>query len=60
MSSSLSEGRSGRMPAEDGHIGPAPRFKQCKVSAVWDFSPGCGKVATPVITSSEQATVVNQ
>ncbi|TYI70152.1 hypothetical protein E1A91_D08G201900v1 [Gossypium mustelinum] len=54
-SSSHSEGRSGRVPTEKGHVAPAPRFKQRKVSAVRDFPPGCGRVAAPITRPSDQA-----
>ncbi|KAH1032165.1 hypothetical protein J1N35_044339 [Gossypium stocksii] len=56
-SCSYSEGGSGRVPTENGLVAPAPRFKQCKVSAVRDFPPGCGWVAAPITRLSEQATI---
>ncbi|PPD93342.1 hypothetical protein GOBAR_DD09732 [Gossypium barbadense] len=53
-SSSHSDGGSGMVPAEIGHVAPATKFKQHKVSAVRDFPLGCGKVATPISGSSGQ------
>ncbi|KAH1032305.1 hypothetical protein J1N35_044479 [Gossypium stocksii] len=52
-SSSRSEVRPGKVPAENRHVGPAPRFNQRKVLVVWDFQPGCGRVAVPIIGPSE-------
>ncbi|KAH1097343.1 hypothetical protein J1N35_014264 [Gossypium stocksii] len=43
--------------AEDKLIAPAPKFKQRKVSAVWDFPLGYGKVAAPNSGSSKQIAV---
>ncbi|KAH1073309.1 hypothetical protein J1N35_025637, partial [Gossypium stocksii] len=53
--SSHSEGRSGRVPTKNGLVAPAPKFKQSKVSTLRDFSPGCDRVARPIIRPSEQA-----
>ncbi|KAH1107065.1 hypothetical protein J1N35_010833, partial [Gossypium stocksii] len=55
-SSSLSEGSSGMVPTKNGHVAPAPKFKQRKVSAVRDFPPGYGRVAAPITRPNEQAT----
>ncbi|XVE65171.1 hypothetical protein DITRI_Ditri07aG0159700 [Diplodiscus trichospermus] len=52
---SHSEGRLGRVPAENGHFGAAPKYKQRKVSAVRDFPPGCGRLAAPITRPSERA-----
>ncbi|OMO73766.1 hypothetical protein COLO4_26875 [Corchorus olitorius] len=54
-SSSLSEGLLGKVPAENGHIAPTPKYKQRRVSAIRDYPPGCGRLAAPVTTPSEQA-----
>ncbi|KAH1031417.1 hypothetical protein J1N35_043591 [Gossypium stocksii] len=51
--SSHSEGGVGKVPVENGHVGPALRFKKRKVLAVRDFPPGCCKVAAPIIRPSE-------
>ncbi|KAH1129663.1 hypothetical protein J1N35_001041 [Gossypium stocksii] len=56
MSDSHSEGGLGRVPAENGHIGLVPKFKQCKVSTVRDFSLGCSRMVAPITRPSEQAT----
>ncbi|KAH1031534.1 hypothetical protein J1N35_043708 [Gossypium stocksii] len=42
------EGSSGGVPTMNGLVAPTLRFKQCKVSVVRDFSPGCGRVAAPI------------
>ncbi|KAH1097886.1 hypothetical protein J1N35_014807 [Gossypium stocksii] len=55
-SSSCSEEGLGRVPTGDRLVAPTPRFKLHKVSAVWDFSPGCGRVAAPVTRPNEQGT----
>ncbi|KAH1122180.1 hypothetical protein J1N35_005340 [Gossypium stocksii] len=34
-----------------------PKFKQRKVLAVWDFSPGCGRGATADLRLHRQITV---
>ncbi|KAH1114410.1 hypothetical protein J1N35_007788 [Gossypium stocksii] len=49
-SSGSSEEGSGRVPTRNGLVAPAPRFKRRNVSMVWDFSPGCGRVAEPQLT----------
>ncbi|KAH1056273.1 hypothetical protein J1N35_034338, partial [Gossypium stocksii] len=54
-SSGFSEGGSGRVHTTNGLVVPAPKFKQCKVSVVWDFLRRCSRVATPVTRPSEQA-----
>ncbi|KAH1031480.1 hypothetical protein J1N35_043654, partial [Gossypium stocksii] len=33
--------------AENVRIASAPKFKQCRVSAVRDFPPRCGRVTAP-------------
>ncbi|KAH1122480.1 hypothetical protein J1N35_005640 [Gossypium stocksii] len=35
-----------KVPAELEGIASTPKFKQRKVSAIWDFLPGCGRVST--------------
>ncbi|XP_039028725.1 histone-lysine N-methyltransferase, H3 lysine-9 specific SUVH6-like [Hibiscus syriacus] len=50
-----SEGRLGRVATENGHVAPAPMFKQRKVSAVRDFPPGCGRLAALITKPCEQA-----
>ncbi|KAH1039897.1 hypothetical protein J1N35_041640 [Gossypium stocksii] len=45
------------VPAGIGLVVPAPKFKQRKVSAIWDFPPGCGRVTAPSSRSSEVITV---
>ncbi|KAH1072575.1 hypothetical protein J1N35_024903 [Gossypium stocksii] len=55
-SSSHSEGRSERVPTGNGLVAPTPRFKQCKVSAVRDFPPGCRRVVVLITRPNEQAT----
>ncbi|KAH1046735.1 hypothetical protein J1N35_037519, partial [Gossypium stocksii] len=45
------------MSAENELVAFAPKFKQRRISAVWDFPPGCGKVAAPNSGSSKQSTV---
>ncbi|XWS38648.1 hypothetical protein CRYUN_Cryun19dG0148800 [Craigia yunnanensis] len=54
-SGSHSEGRFGRVPTENGHFGPAPKYRQPKVSAVRDFPPGCGRLAASITRPSEKA-----
>ncbi|KAH1039215.1 hypothetical protein J1N35_040958, partial [Gossypium stocksii] len=31
------------VPVENELVAPTPKFKQCRVSAVRDFTPGCGR-----------------
>ncbi|KAH1072894.1 hypothetical protein J1N35_025222 [Gossypium stocksii] len=45
------------VPAENELLVPSPKFKRCRVSAVWDFPPGSDKVAAPNSGSSKQITV---
>ncbi|KAJ9173319.1 hypothetical protein P3X46_016470 [Hevea brasiliensis] len=45
---SHSEGKSGRLPMENGHYDSCaglPKYKRRRVSAVRDFPPGCGRFA---------------
>ncbi|KAH1039827.1 hypothetical protein J1N35_041570 [Gossypium stocksii] len=46
-SSGHSEEGSGKVPTRNRLMALAPRFKQRKVSAVWDFSLGYGRVVKP-------------
>ncbi|KAH1106682.1 hypothetical protein J1N35_010450 [Gossypium stocksii] len=56
-SNSHAERSSGRVPTENRLVAPAPKFKQCKVSAFRDFLLGCSRVAAPITRLSEQATI---
>ncbi|KAH1129671.1 hypothetical protein J1N35_001049 [Gossypium stocksii] len=38
-------------------VASTPKFKRRKVSAIRDFSPGCGRVATPNLGLSEWITI---
>ncbi|XVF52531.1 hypothetical protein PTKIN_Ptkin05aG0025900 [Pterospermum kingtungense] len=61
-SGSHSDGRLGRVPTENGYFGPAPKYKERKVSAVRDFPPGCGRFATitrHVVSKSESGTIIS-
>ncbi|KAH1047432.1 hypothetical protein J1N35_038216 [Gossypium stocksii] len=55
-SSNHSEEKSGGVPAENGQVAPALKFKQRKVSAVRDFLPGCSKLPALITRPSKQAT----
>ncbi|PPD93757.1 hypothetical protein GOBAR_DD09307 [Gossypium barbadense] len=44
---------------ENGHVAPAPKYKQRKVSVVRDFPLGCGRVAAPILGSSAQPQPTN-
>ncbi|KAH1057226.1 hypothetical protein J1N35_035291 [Gossypium stocksii] len=39
------------------HVTTIPKFKRCKVSAVWDFPPGCGRGATTDLGLHRQIAV---
>ncbi|KAH1091777.1 hypothetical protein J1N35_019034 [Gossypium stocksii] len=56
-SNSHAEGSSRGVPTENGLVAPALRFRQCKVSAIRDFSLGCSRVAAPITGPSEQAII---
>ncbi|KAH1063791.1 hypothetical protein J1N35_028778 [Gossypium stocksii] len=56
-SDSQSEGGSGRVPTGSGLVVPGPKFKQRKVSTIWDFPPGCSRVTAPNSGSSKQIMV---
>ncbi|KAH1122565.1 hypothetical protein J1N35_005725 [Gossypium stocksii] len=43
--------------AKNELVVPVPKFKRRRVSAVCDFPPGCGRVATPNSGSSKQITI---
>ncbi|KAH1107867.1 hypothetical protein J1N35_011635, partial [Gossypium stocksii] len=45
------------VPVGNGLVVPALKFKQCKVSTIRDFPPGCGRVTAPTSRSSELITV---
>ncbi|KAH1114441.1 hypothetical protein J1N35_007819 [Gossypium stocksii] len=51
------EGSLGGAPTGNGLMAPTPRFKQCKVSIVRDFLPGCDRVAASITRPSEQAKI---
>ncbi|KAH1107675.1 hypothetical protein J1N35_011443 [Gossypium stocksii] len=51
------EERSGRVPAEIERIISTPKFKQHRVLAVWDFSPGCERVTALNFGLSRQIAV---
>ncbi|KAH1091654.1 hypothetical protein J1N35_018911 [Gossypium stocksii] len=39
------------------HVTTIPKFKQCKVSTVRDFSPGCGRGATTDLGLNRPITI---
>ncbi|KAH1091487.1 hypothetical protein J1N35_018744 [Gossypium stocksii] len=39
------------------HVTTIPKFKQRKVSVVWDFPPGCGRGATTNLGLNRQIAV---
>ncbi|KAK5785517.1 hypothetical protein PVK06_040109 [Gossypium arboreum] len=45
------------VPTGSGHIASSPNFKRHRVSAVWDFPPGCGRVTAPNFRLSRQIIV---
>ncbi|KAK8489881.1 hypothetical protein V6N12_038454 [Hibiscus sabdariffa] len=53
VSGGHSEGSLERLPTENGHL--VSKFKQRKVSAVRDFPPGCGMLASLITKPGEQA-----
>ncbi|KAH1122548.1 hypothetical protein J1N35_005708 [Gossypium stocksii] len=57
VSSGHSEEELGRVPIGNGHVAPALKFKQHKMSTVLDFPPKCGRVAAPIIRPSDQAAI---
>ncbi|KAH1107800.1 hypothetical protein J1N35_011568, partial [Gossypium stocksii] len=56
-SDSQSKGGSGKVPTGSGLVVPGLKFKQRKVSAVWDFLLGCGRVTAPNSRSSKQIAI---
>ncbi|KAH1091616.1 hypothetical protein J1N35_018873, partial [Gossypium stocksii] len=46
-----------KMPTEDESVTTTPKFKQRKVSAVWDFLPGCRRGATTDLGLNKQISV---
>ncbi|PPD75644.1 hypothetical protein GOBAR_DD27431 [Gossypium barbadense] len=43
-----------KVPTEFERVAFTPKFKRRKASALWDFSPGCRSVATPISGTSGQ------
>ncbi|KAH1107869.1 hypothetical protein J1N35_011637 [Gossypium stocksii] len=39
------------------HITTTPKFKRCKVLAIWDFPPGCGRGAVSNLGLHRQIAV---
>ncbi|KAH1097342.1 hypothetical protein J1N35_014263 [Gossypium stocksii] len=58
VSNRHSDEGSRKVPTRNGLVAPATKFKQRKVSVVWDFPPGCSRVAAPIARPSGQATIV--
>ncbi|KAH1114404.1 hypothetical protein J1N35_007782 [Gossypium stocksii] len=56
----MSKGSSGKVkavvPLDSGCVASAPKFKRCKVSAIRDFSPGCGRMTAPNFGSRFQSS----
>ncbi|KAH1129490.1 hypothetical protein J1N35_000868, partial [Gossypium stocksii] len=56
MSESSSRKAMTLLLAGNGLVVPSLKFKQDKVSAIWDFLPGYGRVTAPSSRSSELIT----
>ncbi|KAH1039222.1 hypothetical protein J1N35_040965 [Gossypium stocksii] len=46
-----------KVSAENVRVASTPKFKRCRVSAVWDFPPGCGRVTTSNFGLTRQIAV---
>ncbi|KAH1107623.1 hypothetical protein J1N35_011391 [Gossypium stocksii] len=46
-----------KVSVEIERVVSVPKFKQRKVSAIWNFSSRCGRVTAPVSGSSRQIIV---
>ncbi|KAH1056328.1 hypothetical protein J1N35_034393 [Gossypium stocksii] len=46
-----------RVSAKNVRVAFTPKFKRRKVSAVWDFPPGCGRVTASNLGLSRQIAV---
>ncbi|KAH1082915.1 hypothetical protein J1N35_022676 [Gossypium stocksii] len=59
MSEGFSRKAMTMVPAGNGLIVPAPKFKQRKMSAIRDFPPGCGRI-TALSSRSSELIIVDQ